>query len=177
MPTPAFAHLTWTEAGIAAIQWVDPIAWTETYALVWAIPRAPGDLAFAQIGPDAILPFPILAPLESPTPGARPMRIQTPVGFREIAWPRDAAGDVGGTGDVSVTRDGAFLVYHARALSADSTRELYDQVVAVSTTTGAQTVLANEPGWNPQVASDQVAYVTFPDPGNQVCVKEVRLVS
>jgi len=166
LPTPGLAHLTWTPDGIAAVQWVDPVTWTETDRLVWVRPNAPTADVFEPIAPDAFRGHPILVPLVDPLPDA-PMTIRTPSGDRTIEWPPDASVDA------SVTADGAFLVFHARALTADEVDEAYSYVVAQSTETGDRVVLLRGEGRAPKMAAGRLAYLTPDYPDNTVCVKTV----
>lgn len=167
LPTPALFNLTWTSDGIAAVQTVDPTTWTEVNRLVWVRPDVPVAEALEPIQPERILRQPVLAPLVAQGPGGA-MVIRTRGGDRKVAWPTDASGEV------SVTGDGAFLVFHARALTADGERELYSHLVAQSTETAKRVVLAEEETWDPHLVARRVAYLTFPAfDGNSVCVKDV----
>jgi hypothetical protein len=161
IPTPGLANLTWTPEGIAAVQWVDPTTWTETHRLVWVRPNTLVGNAFEPIPPARILDYRSLAPLVNQTPESA-IEVKTPTGNRTVDWPSDASGDV------SVTADGAYLVFHARALT--------DEVVAESTENGSRVVLVPGEGWAPQVTASRVAYLTFPAyPDNRVCVKAVTI--
>lgn len=169
IPTPGLSNLTWTPDGIAAVQWVDPVTWTETHRLVWVRPTTAVADAFGPIPSARILDYRILAPLVNPSPETA-IEIRTPTGDRNIDWPSDASGDV------SVTADGAYLVFHARALTDDEVDEKYSDVVAESTENGGRVVLVPGEGWAPQVTASRVAYLTFPAyPNNSVCVKAVTI--
>jgi WD40 repeat protein len=165
LPAPAFADLTWTEDGIAAVLWVDPATWTEKHRLVRVMP----DGTLESLDEATLLEHPVLAPLVSDQPG-RDLSITTPRGERTVPWPKDASDNV------SVSRDGVYLVYHARALTPDSEDELYSHIVAQSTETGATVVLVDDEGWEPQVAGGKLAYLTFPaGTGNGLCVRDALL--
>ena len=167
LPTPGISDLTWTQDGIAAVQWVDPATWTEMHRLVWIRPSTAG--AFKAIDPERILEHPVLAPMAKASTEA-PMTIRTASGEKVVDPPPDASGEI------SVTIDGRFVVFHARALTEDQADELYDQVVAQSTVDGGREVLVSEPGWSPKVAAGRVAYLTFPgEPDNRVCVRDVAM--
>jgi hypothetical protein len=169
LPTPGVSDLTWTPDGIAAVQWVDPVTWTETHRLVLVRPNRPGATALEPMTPERILDHPVLAPLVNQSPG-REIRVRTPSGDRTIDLPSDASGDI------SMTTDGAFLVFHARALSDDALEEKYSDVVAQSTEHGRRVVLVPGAGWSPKVAAGRVAYLTIPaNPNNSVCVKAVAV--
>jgi hypothetical protein len=161
--------LMWTPDGIAAVQWVDPATFAEIHRLVWVRPDAAGAAALDPIAHERILEYPVLAPLVDPSPGGE-MRIRTPSGDRTVDRPTDA------DDDISVTTDGAFLVFHARALNDDGLDEKYNDVVAQSTENGSRVALVPGAGWTPTVAAGRVAYRTFPsDRNNSVCVKAVAL--
>jgi hypothetical protein len=167
LPTPGISDLTWTPDGIAAVQWVDPATWTETHRLVWVGLSAAS--VFEAIEPEVILEHPVLAPLVMPSAEAA-MTIRTPSGEKIVDPPSDASGEI------SVTIDGRYLVFNARALTEDQVDEKYNHVVAESTVDGGRVVLASEPGWTPKVAAGRVAYLTFPAyPDNSVCVKDAAI--
>lgn len=167
LPTPGIADLTWTTDGIAAVQWVDPATWTETHRLVWVRPNTANP--FEAIDPNVILEHPVLAPLVMPSP-EDPMTIRTPSGVKIVDAPSDTSGEI------SVTIDGRYVVFNARALTADQVDEEYNHVVGESTVDGGRVVLVPEPGWTPKVAAGRVAYLTFPAyPDNSVCVKEAAI--
>jgi hypothetical protein len=169
LPTPGVSDLTWTPDGIAGVQWVDPGTWTLVHRLVWVRPNRGTADAFEPIAPERILDYPVLAPLLSPTPEG-PMVVTTPSGDRTIDWPSDASGDV------SVTTDGDFLVFHARALTDDGSDEKYSDMVAVSTQDNRRVVVVPGEGWTPKIAAGRVAYLTFPAyPDNRLCVKPVAI--
>jgi hypothetical protein len=169
VPTPGLSNLTWTPDGIAAIQWVDPLTWTEIHRPVWVRPNTAVADAFESIPPAEILDYRVLAPLVNTTPGGA-IEVKTPTGDRNIARPSDASGEV------SVTADGAYLVFHVRALTDDEMDEKYSDVVAESTENGRRVVLVPGEGWAPRVAAGRVAYLTFPAyPDNSVCVKAVTI--
>lgn len=168
VPTPGLTNLTWTPEGIAAVQRVDPVTWTETHRLVWVRPNSAIADAFEPIPPARILDFQALAPLVNSSPEST-MQVRTPTGDRSIDWPSDA------NGDLSVTPDGAYLVFQARALTDDGV-EQYSDVVAESTENGSRVVLVAGDGWSPQVTAGRVAYLTFPAYiDNRVCVKVVPI--
>ena len=164
LPTPALFDLTWTPDGIAAVLAVDPTSWSEIHRLVW--PRAntsPAD-ALEPIGPETAARYPVLSPLLTSEP--KELNIQVGGEERRVPLPDDAAGDV------SVTPDGAYIVFHARKLSADAERELYSHLVSQSTATGDRVVLAEEEAWEARLSTRSVAYLTFPaNKGNSACVK------
>lgn len=169
LPTPGLANLTWTADGIAAVQWVDPVTWTEIHRLVWVRPNTAAADAFGPIEPARIPDYPVLAPLVNPSPQSE-ILVRTPSGNRTIDWPSDASDDV------SVTTDGAYLVFHARALTDDQADERYSDVVAEYTENGGRVVLVPGEGWSPEIAGGRVAYLTFPAyPNNSVCVKSVTI--
>lgn len=169
LPTPGLSDLIWTPDGIAAVQWADPLTWTETHRLVWVRPSTSAASAFEPIAPDLILDYPALAPFVNPTAMSQ-MTIKTPSGERIVDWPSDASGEV------SVTTDGGFLVFHARALTDDQVDEKYSELVAQATEGGGRVVLVPGEGWTPKIAGGRVAYLTFPAYfDNSVCIKEVAI--
>ena len=169
IPTSDLSNLTWTPDGIAAVQLVDPVTWTETHRLAWIRPNAAIADAFEPISPALIPNYRVLAPFVNPSPG-RSIAVRTPAGDRTVNWPSDASGDV------SVTADGAYLVFHARALRDDGVDEKYSHVVAESTENGGRVELVPGGGWAAQVEAGRLAYLTFPsDPENSVCVKAVPI--
>ena len=164
--TPSLTNLTWTPEGIAAVQRVDPVTWTEMHRLIWVRPNTAIADAFEPIPPAQILEFPALAPLVNSSPETA-MQVRTPTGDRSVDWPSDA------NADLSVTPDGAYIVFPARALTADGV-EKYSDVVAESTENGSRVVLVPGEGRSPQVAAGRVAYLTFPAyTDNRVCAKGV----
>jgi hypothetical protein len=168
LPMPAVSDLTWTPDGIAAVQHVDTTSWTETNLLVWLRPNQSTAGILDPIPSERLLDYPMLAPLVNPWPAQ--MTIRTSSGDRTVDYPPDV------TGDVSLTSDGAFLVFHARALTDDGVDDKNNQVVAESTENGRRRVLVPGEGWTPKVAAGRVAYLTFPSyPNNSVCVKAVDI--
>lgn len=165
LPTPALFDLTWTPDGVAAVLAVDPTSWSEIHRLVWVRANTlPAD-SLEPIGPEAAARYPVLSPLLT----AEPKEVNIRVGGEErrVPWPDDAQGDV------SVTPDGAYLVFHARKLSADAERELHSHLVAQSTATGDRVVLAEEEAWEARLSTRSVAYLTFPAyEGNSACAKD-----
>lgn len=169
LPTPALGHLTWTPDGIAAVQWVDPVTWTETHRLVWVRPNTPAVDVFDAIAPDRILDHPVLALMADPVPETS-IKIRTPSGDRVIDRPQDASEGV------SVTADGAFLVFHAGAFMAEGSDEEYGEIVAQSTETGRRVTLLEGEGLAPKLGAGRLAYLTPAYPDNGVCVKNVKAV-
>jgi WD40 repeat protein len=168
LPTPAVSDLTWTPEGIAAVQHVDTTSWTETHRMVWVKPNPRGAGILDPIASELLLDYPVLAPSVNPWPAQ--MTVRTPSGDQTVDYPPDA------TGDVSVTSDGAFLVFHARALTDDEVDDKHNEVVAESTENGHRSVLVPGDGWTPEVAAGRLAYLTFPAyPNNSVCVKGVAI--
>lgn len=168
LPTSGLGDLTLTSDGIAAVQWVDPVTWTETHRLVWVRPNAPTADVFEPIAPDRVLEHPVLAVLADPSRMA-PITLRTPSGDRVIEWPEDASDGA------SVTADGAFLVFHVGAFTAEGVDEEYGQVVAQSTETGERVILLEGEGLAPMVAARRLAYVTPDYPDNSVCVKAITV--
>jgi hypothetical protein len=165
LPTPALFDLTWTPDGVAAVLAVDPTSWTEIHRLVWLRANTPPADSLEPIDPETATRYPVLSPLLTPDP--KELNIQVGGKERRVPWPEDAAGDV------SVTPNGAYIVFHARKLSADAERELYNHLVAQSTATGDRVVLAEEEAWEARLSTRSVAYLTFPaNKGNSACVKD-----
>ena len=166
LPTPGLADLTWTTDGIAAVQWVDPVTWTETHRLVWVRPNSRAAEALDPIAPDQVLDHPVFALLTDPWPKAS-ITIQTPSGDRVIEWPEEASDGA------SVTANGAFLVFHVLTYDPDAVDLDDGQVVAQSTNTGQRVVLLEGDASEPKVAAGRLAYLTAAFPQNSVCVKAV----
>lgn len=164
LPTPALYDLTWTPDGAAAVLAVDPTSWSEIHRLVWLRANAPPADSLEPIGPETAARYPVLSPLL--TSDAKELNIQVGGEERRVPWPEDAAGDV------SVTPDGEYIVFHARRPSSDAERELYSHLVSQSTATGDRVVLAEEEAWEPRLSTRSVAYLSFPAyKGNGACVK------
>jgi hypothetical protein len=170
LPTPGLVDLTWTPDGVAAVQWVDPVTWTETHRLVWVRPNATAADVFDPIAPDGLLRHPVLALMADPS-RMEPITLRTPSGDRTIEWPEDASDGA------SVTGDGAFLVFHVGAFTAEWVDEEYGQVVGQSTETGQRVVLLQGEGRAPKLAAGRLAYLTPGYPENTVCMKPVTAVT
>jgi hypothetical protein len=163
LPTPALFYFTWTPDAVAAVLTVDPTSWSEIHRLVWLRANTPPADSLEHIDPETAARYPVLSPLLTSEP--KELNIQVGGEQRRVPWPDDAAGDV------SVTPDGAYLVFHARKLSADDD-ELCSHLVAQSTATGDRTVLAQDEAWQARLSTRGIAYLTFPtDEGNMACVK------
>lgn len=168
LPTPALFDLTWTPDGVAAVLAVDPTSWSEVHRLVWLRANTPPADSLEPIDPETAARYPVLSPLLTSEP--KELSIQVGGEERRVPLPDDAAGDV------SVSPDGAYVVYHARKVSADAERELYSHLVAQSTVTGDRVVLAEEEAWEARLSTRSVAYLTFPAyDGNGACVKDAPL--
>ena len=162
LPTPLLYDLTWTPEGVVAV-WVDG-----PKRLVWIRRQSMSIDGLDEVDAKAIARNPVLAPLVEAN--ATELIIRLAGNNHRVTIPDDASSDI------SVTPDGRYVVFHARAISSDGNVVLHDHLVALSTVTGDSFVLVEEPTWDAQLAVNAVAYLTFPaDKGNSACVKALAV--